>query len=196
MRLYEEYLNRHSITDVLVAKHCDSGSLILRTTDASIWTSRWLLLSIHWENHDHHPGQYKIDMSYPIHNGYVYEIFFDQYPTITKKWHEYEEHLINWATHIKGAVPVVDSIDITLAAWEMFVFSYDSWFSKQAPNDIKKSLFESINKNKPISYRHESYQDVLFYISKEHPSVMRFWKCEFLNRLYNYSYWLAELIKN
>jgi hypothetical protein len=193
MRLYEEYFKRHSIADVPVARHCSAGSLILRTTDPSIWKSRWVLVSMRWENHDHHPGQYQIGINYPIHDGYASDQLFTQSPSITKKWHEYEDFFLDWSSNLTAAVPVIGSHEVVLAAWEMFVFSYDSWFTRQ-PFEIKRSLFEGLDKDNPIHHRYQHYQDVAVFLSTHHPAVLRAWKYEVLARVQNYSDWLAAIV--
>lgn len=193
MRLYEEYFNRHLIVDVPVAHHCAVGSLILRTTDSSIWKSRWILVSIRWESHDHHPGQYQIGINYPIHDGYLHEQLFTQLPSVTKKWHEYEDFFLEWSGNLKAVVPVYGPYEIVLAAWEMFVFSYDSWFIKQ-PFEIKQSLFEGLNKENSVHLRYQHYQDVVIFLSTYHPAVLRAWKYEVLSRVQNYADWLVEIV--
>jgi len=195
MRLYEEYFKRHSIVDVPVAQHCSAGSLILRTTDPSIWKSRWVLVSMRWENHDYHPGQYQIGINYPIHDGYLNDQLFTQSLPVAKKWHEYEDFFLDWSSNLKAARPVIGPHEVVLAAWEMFVFSYDSWFIKQ-PFEIKRSLFEAVDKENPIHHRYQHYQDVAIFLSTHHPAVLRPWKYEVLARVQNYADWLAAIVDN
>ena len=195
MRLFEEYFKRHDIVDVPVVHHCAAGSLILRTTDPSLWKTRLLLVSIKWENHDHHPGQYIIDMNSPIHDGYLSETFFSKPSSIRKKWHEYEDFILDWCENLKGVKPVRGQKEIVLAAWEIFVFSYDSWFLKQ-PHEIKQILYEGLDVEKSIDYRFKHYQDVAIFLSTHHPAVLRTWRYEVLARVQNYADWLADIIDN
>jgi hypothetical protein len=193
MRLFEEYFKRHNIADVPVAHHCSTGSLILRTTDSSLWKNRWLLVTIRWVDHDHHPGEYHIDMNSPVHDGYLSETVFTKWPTNHKKWHEYEDFVMTWSENLKGVTPVRGVREVTLAAWEMFVFSYDSWFSRQ-PFDVKRMLFESLDKERPTDYRYQHYQDVAIFLATHHPAVLRAWKYEVLARVQNYADWLAAIV--
>lgn len=193
MRLFEEYFQRHKIDDVLVAHHCSTGALILRTTDSALWKNRWLLVTIRWADHDHHPGEYHIDMNSPVHDGFTTETIFTKWPTTKKKWHEYEDFLLGWAEKLKGVKPVRGVRNITLAAWEMFVFSYDSWFCRQ-PFEIKRMLFESLDKDKSADYRYQHYQDVAIFLATHHPAVLRAWKYEVLARVQNYADWLAVIV--
>lgn len=195
MRLFEEYFTRHNIADVPVVHHCTAGALILRTTDSSIWKNRWLLVTIRWEPHDHHPGQYRIDMNSPIHDGYASDSIFTKWPSLHKKWHEYEDFFLEWSEDLKAVEPVQGAKEVVLAAWEMFVFAYDSWFFRQ-PNDIKRMLFESLDKDRPVEYRHQHYQDVAIFLATHHPAVLRAWKYEVLGRVVDYADWLAKIVKS
>lgn len=195
MRLCEEYFKRHSINDVPVAYHCSAGSLILRTTDPSIWKSRWILISIAWENHDFHPGKYKIGFNLPIHDGYLDKLLFTQFPPTIKKWHEYEDFFIDWSANLEAVVPVVGLEEVFLAAWEMFVFSYDSWFNER-PDEIKRLLFDSLDKENTIHQRYQYCQHILTYLSTSHPETLKVWKYNVLVRVQNYSDWLAKIINN
>jgi hypothetical protein len=197
MRPFEEYFNRHDIKDVPVVHHCNgASSLILKTTDSSLWTSRWLLVTLKWEPHDHRPGRYAITARQPVHDGYLTEQFFLDFPQTYKKWDEYEDFLLEWCNSLKGVVPVVgDHYEVVLTAWEMFVYVYDSWFLKQ-PNDIKNSLFHGLDKEKPIKYRYQHYQDVIVFLSTHQPAILRAWKYDFLVLVSNYADWLAIILNN
>lgn len=194
MRIFEEYLNRHRI-NVPVAHHFGSGSLILRTFDSSIWKNRWILINIRWEDHDHHPGKYFIEMNSPVHDGYLSETVFSKWSSVMKKWHEYEDFLLDWVDGVNGVRPVLEEKEVTLAAWEMFVFAYDSWFMKQS-GDVKRILFESLDSDRPTNYRYQHFQDVAIFLATHHPAVLRVWKYEVLFRVNNYADWLGNLLKN
>src|SRR5271154_5207507 len=114
MRLFEEYLNRHKITDVPVVHHCTTGALILRTTDASVWNNKWVLVTIRWKHDDYHPGRYIIEMNSPVHDGFHTDTIFTQWPPIEKKWHEYEDFLLEWSDNLKGVKPVRGNKNIIL----------------------------------------------------------------------------------
>ena len=201
MRLYEEYFKRHGITDVPVVQHCSAGSLIIRSTDESrrFFSSRWVLFSIRWKDHDHHPGQYHISIDRPVHDGYQQDQLFTAvdlgfcHSPITLKWDLYESFVLDLASHLPPVAPVVGDQEVIMAAWEMFVFSYDSWFLKQ-PHSVKKLLFESLDKENPIQLRYQNYQDVIVFISTHHPAILRSWKYEVLARVQNYANWLAAIL--
>lgn len=194
MRLFEEYFQRHGI-NVPVAHHCNAGALILRTNDASLWKNRWLLVTINWEDHPHHPGQYVIRMNSPVHDGYSKASIFTKWPPVFKKWHEYEDFFLEWSARLKGATPVTGTKEVTLAAWEMFVFAYDSWFLRQPP-EVKRSLFDSLDKDNSLEARYIAYQDVAVFLATHQPAVLRTWKYDVLGSVQYYSDWLARLIEN
>ena len=186
MRIFEEYLDRHKI-DVPIVRHCNIGTLILRGDN------RWVTLSIKWENHDYHPGQYHINMNSPIHDGYLNEIIFTKNAPIYKKWDEYENFFLKWGQNYPRLKPISDPKEVVLAAWEMFVFSCDSWFSKK-DSDTKKLLFESLDKDNSIELRYKKYQEMLSIIEIDCPPMLRIWKYEVLVRTQNYAFWLATVL--
>lgn len=186
MRIFEEYLKRHNI-DVPIVRHCSIGTLILRGDN------RWAIMSIKWEHHDYHPGQYQIHINSPIHDGYMNEILFTKNSPIYKKWDEYENFFLKWDENYPRLKPIADPKEVVLAAWEMFVFSCDSWFSKK-DFKIKQLLFESLDKDNSLDLRYDKYQEMINYISDEYPLMFRIWKNEVLARTQNYSFWLAAAL--
>lgn len=195
MRPYEEYLKRHSITDLPIARHDARGSLLLRTTDSTMWKNRWIILNFQWIHNDHHPGHYQIEINYPIHDGYLSDKLFTQRMPINKKWDEFEDFFIEWSEILKGvkAVHNDDVRELQLAAWEIFVFAYDGWFQKQS-YEIKRILFESLDRDRKVDYRFRHYQDIGIYLATHHPAIVRAWKYEVLARVQNYSNWLAQIV--
>lgn len=195
MRPIEEYFARHGITDAPVAHHSESGALVLRTCDRQLWRNRWILVKIKWEDHPHHPGQYIVEMNSPVHDGYAKNQLFTHWPPIYKKWHEYEDFFLDWVNGLQGVVPVRGVKEVTLAAWEMFVFTHDGWFLKQQP-DTKRILFESLDKENSLEIRYARYQDVALFLSLHHPAILRSWKYEVLASVQDYSDWLARLVED
>jgi hypothetical protein len=194
MRLFEEYLQRHKITDVPMVHHCSVGTLVLRSVDPVLWKNKWAVVSIVWKVPDFRPGHYLIQINYPIHNGYLTATNFTKNIPIEKKWHEYEDFVLDWVSSLKGLKPIVGSQEKLLTAWEMFVFVYDGWFVKQ-PADIKVKLFNTLNKENSIETRYLNYKDIVIFLSTHYPAVMRTWKYEFLGGMQTYADWLACLIE-
>lgn len=191
MRLFEEYLNRHNIV-VPIIHHCNSGVVLLQSTDLSIQKNRWLIITIEWFQHEVRPGWYNISISSPIHNGFLSGDLFVNTPPIQKKWDEYEDYIFELRQSLKSVVPIQGSQEITLAAWEIFACVYDGWFVKQ-PFEIKQSLFESLDKEKSIEHRHEHYCEVLMFLSTHYLVVARTWKYDVLAKFHNYSDWFVKL---
>lgn len=186
MRLFEEYFQRHKI-DVPVAHHCLAGSLVLHTVPEK-WNCRWAILSIKWVDDPYHPGKYVIQLSTPIHNSQDGNYFEDR-PEIIKKWHQYEDFILDWC-HIAQGIPAQNFREATLITWEMFVYSHDRWF--QEHSDLQAGLFDSLDNENPKRY--ESYQNVAMMLSKQYPAVFERWKKEFLAKIQYYSEWLVRLI--
>jgi hypothetical protein len=196
MRLIEEYLCRHDITNVTLVHHCSNGSLLLQNIHPESWNSPWIILNIKWMNHDYHPGEYHFNINVPIHDScHSDSIFYHKVPTI-KKWHEYEDFLLQWIDDIKNDFkPIIGIKEVVLSCWEMFVYIYDSWFLDQK-DEIKSVLFESLDTESSIQDRYKSYQEIAAILSDKHPFVFRIWKYEVLSRTNKYANWLAVAINN
>ena len=185
MRIFEEYLKRNDI-DVPIVHHCNIGTLILRGDN------RWSLMNIKWQHHEYHPGQYEITIDSPIHDGHVSNVFFTKNRPILKKWDEYEDFFLNWGKNHPTLKPVFEVKEVMLSAWEIFVFSFDSWFSKKP--EFTNLLFESLDKDNPVDLRYKKQQELINLISVEYPNIFKIWRYEVLIRTQNYAFWLATLL--
>lgn len=193
MRIFEEYFQRHKIIDVPLVHHCSNGTLLLEADKQNPdWNSRWVLLTIKWVEDNHHPGEYLIELQTPNHD--CINKFFTT-TQVTKKWQEYEDFILQWGSSLDGLRPITNSREILITAWEMFIFMYDSWFTKQ-PATLKNKLFQSLDKENTLETRYSNYQDVAIFLATHHPAVMRIWKYEVLARVQNCANWLAHLIEN
>ena len=195
MRLFEEYFQRNQITQVPVVHHCAYGSLLLRTNDPSVWSSKWVLVNLKWQHNDSHPGKYHFDISLPVHDGFLKGSLFQRYPTVEKNWQDYEDFIISWSSNIYGVEPVLGTKEIFLCAWEMFVFMCDGWCMKQT-YEIKEFLFQTLNNENSIDKRFECYENIINIISIKQPSLIRTWRYEVLTRVQNYANWLAVMIQD
>ena len=186
MRIFEEYLNRHNI-DVPIVHHCNVGTLVLKSEN------KWLIMSIRWIGHDYHPGQYAIEINYPVHDGYENDCVFSKTNPIYIKWDEYEKFLLEWRNNKenKQFKPVFEPKEVVMAMWEMFVYSCDSWFAKK-DSVVKNLLFDSLDRDNDIDLRYKKYKEVLTHIDSS--SVNRIWTYEMLSKTQNYSFWLATAL--
>jgi hypothetical protein len=206
MKLYEEYLKRHSIKIPLV-EYCNSGSLILKTKDLSTWSSQWLLMFICWENHHAHPGSFRISIHSANHDSKLSA--YKKELEILLKWDEYEDFILNlevpvavkWTFNektlelveqLKFVSPVVGEDEATMAIWEMFVFAHDTWFCKQ-PDRIKNLLYNTLNADLTLKERYENCCGLSSLLSITNPHIYRIWKYDFLGKISDYSHWLAKI---
>lgn len=195
MRLQEEYFNRHKLVGVPLVEHSSHGALLLRTFDPDVWQSRWILLSIEWNDNQYHPGHYQVDFNMPIHDGHIKGRLFSRLFPTKLAWDEYEDFFLNWSRQLKSTRPVSGSREVVLCAWEMFVYCYDSWFLKQQ-SELKEMLFDSLDMDRTLSARYISYQDTLIQLSTHHPAVLKAWKYEVLAQVQHYSDWLVKLVES
>lgn len=206
MRLYEEYLKRHNIQDVQFAHHANQSSLCLAIDSLNVWQNilkqnivqkmpKYAILQIKWENNEHHPGLYYVTISYPVHDGYLNDSIFSTYRIATLKWQDYESFVLNNLNeHLDGARIFHDFLEISIAAWEMFVLAYDSWFNKQT-GDIKYLLYESLDKDNDLEKRWGYCQEILRQLQTINPVTFRCWKYDVFVKINNHSEWLANLIE-
>jgi len=204
MRLYEEYLQRHQLTDIPVVHHCQAASVLLEINDMDLFSSilerdlssnmpPYGILNLIWEHKDHHPGHYEIFFSHPLHDGYKNNPF-STFLISTIKWHEYESYVLGFCDRVNGVTPVRDQRLISLAAWEMFVYSYDHWFFSQS-GEIKYLLFESLDKDNGYEKRLGFCQELVRKLSINNSPVVRVWKNEVCNKVQYHADWLANLIE-
>lgn len=206
MRLYEEYLKRHNIKNVPLAHHCSQASLLLAVDSPSVWQNllkhkilnkmpRYAILQIRWDHNDHHPGQYNFSINCPVHDGYLNDSIFSTTTIAIVKWHEYEYFILNNLMEIMQGVRVFhDFNEVTIAAWEMFVLAYDSWFNKQN-GEIKYLLFESLDRDNNLEKRWGFCQELLHRLQISNPVVFRCWKYDVLSRIGCHAEWLANLVE-
>lgn len=183
MKLYEEYLKRHNL-DISLVRYCSSGSVIVKGEN-----NTWILITIKWIDDIAHPGEYHIDFLVPKYNTISNELFEKLVPTTKKKWDDYEDYILGLMRSLKKVKPVQSS-DIILVAWEMFVYCYDNFFTSQ-PSNIKEILFKSLDKDNPDRY--EYYKDMTYYLALSYPNTMRIFRKEIIEKIEDYSEWLVKL---
>jgi hypothetical protein len=196
MRLSEEYFQRHAITGVPLVRYEDTGAVILRMRDPTYWQSSWLLVTTRWTDGGVHPGKYVVEFYSPIHNGYIGQHLFKKCNAKAVEWDEYEDYFLNWSRAVAGdRMPsaVRAGKDVTLTAWEMFVYIYDGWFARQE-SELRHFVDRCLDTDLPPAVRYAGYQNCVIYLTARYPSVLKAWKCEVLALVQHYSGWLAGLV--
>lgn len=141
MQLVEEYLNRHNLNNVPLMKHIvDVGYVFSRKETSSNIT--WTVLQINYVEQEAHPGYYQITITKPRHNGFTEGVMFEKSENIRIEWGDYEAWMLNWMNKNKKTIVPETNNSAVLTAWEMFVYSCDSWMSLHSRNE---DLFQSLN---------------------------------------------------
>ena len=190
MYLQEEYLKRHGITDVPIINHVTNGSLLLKIDPG------YLLMTIAWADNNRHPGNYLINHYTPIHNGYVNGFYFNKIVDECEiEWDGYYSYILNWS---KGHInPILDSKELILSAWEIFVFIFDGKLANLIPNAVlDRLIYKSLDEDLTMDQRFYGYQECLTYMSIEFPFILKAFKYNLLPHVQNYCYWLAKLTKD
>lgn len=189
MKLYEEYLARHRL-EVPVISHCTTGSVFLRT---GMMAFPYSFLKIFWVENSRGPGNYVITHVHPIRDGF-YEKgqIFERISSVNLYWDQYEDYLLEWADNCVGR-PVRSDVSF-FAAWEMFVYIFDSWFKNQ-PQILKTVLFETLDEDNSHNVRMQSYKEICNYMAVHTPAILKVWREEILIWVGCYSGWLSRLIE-
>jgi len=208
MRLYEEYFKRHKINDVPLVHHVNNSCIVFRTKDYKIWydllsidtivSSNFTLpsagiLNIKWIYSDHHPGHYEVSLHCQIHDGYINDKIFMNKMISNIKWHDYESFIHSCMKNFMNVDLVRDKDEAFVLCWEMFVASYDSWFSKQG-GEIKYMLFQTLDEELDTATRIDFIAEILKKLAYTSPGVFRNWKYEVLNKVQYFADWFLELI--
>ena len=219
MRLYEEYLSRHKISVPLV-HHCNSLVCVLGVADKSVWprfvmavegsvgnvrdvggsiatlqASVWknFVLRIKWVNSSSRPGEYLITIESPVHDAGGTTGFFHTVYGFALRWHDYESALESACRELAGCRTYSSHADLTLALWEMFVYSHDTWFCRQG-GEIKYLLYNTLDDERKKSDRISCVGELVRKIGFTSQSAVRSWHNDFLSMTSHANQWMLNLI--
>jgi hypothetical protein len=153
MNIIEEYSARININYPL-AYHAESSFLILKSSSKERWGSNWCVLSSNWENGYNGPGFYRLRLSSPkIGCSFEQKIqsLNNVHFCLERSWFDYEKFFYEWNPHGSGLFPVFGD-NAMIAAWEIFIFAKEAWFSSQIAS-FRDSLFETLNPSLSVSQR-------------------------------------------
>ena len=185
MKLHEEYLARHGLK-IPVVNYCTSGSLFLRGKGT---TYPYTFLKIFWTENSRSPGNYVITHLRPIRDGFHKDSqIFSRISSISVYWDQYEDYLRAWA--VNCSTESVPPENCLFAAWEMFVYIFDSWFKNQSQS-LKAVLFDTLDADNSYEARLRSYREICSYMAIHTPTILKVWREEILIWVGCYSGWLA-----
>lgn len=189
MRLYEEYLARHSL-NVLVPPHVSNGTIFLRHESPSV--VHWKIIQIAYQPNSTHPGKYVIQTQIPIRNSVAAGLrsIMNVSTAEEVEWDEYEDYFLELSKNLDGYKVAKDIKEITLFAWEMFVYILDELLVKYAEN---ASLFKSLNTTLSDTERYLAYSDFLAWITQRSSLILEAWK-KMLAHIRNNCYWFSNIL--
>lgn len=201
MQLYEEYLGRHAINMPLV-KHCAQGFLFFkRHADNGF---HWHILQINWMPNTRGPGTYSIKLKRPRRNSTLgknhpiaidFEQIEDERVIAWDKYEDYFYKQIIGSSFFNPNHVVKDFKEITLTAWEMFIFSNDAYFSRNIRNFNDDLLFKTLDFNATINSRFNHYKNYI----KNHLEMngpFKSWIVDINSYQHSYCHWLVNIISN
>jgi len=187
MHLYEEYLARHCIT-LPVVKHTGQGYVFFRENESDSWR----IASIVLQEQKQGPSNYCIRVFKPVRGGDKYFSLFAVYEENDVEWDDYEDFVLEWS-NVLSNFKIATSSEAFCAAWEMFVYANDEWFSKNIPLDI---LYGTLDEDLLTTERMHNIYECVQSMSYKSPSRHRVWQDDVMNLVENYAYWLCDIIKN
>ncbi len=207
MRIYEEYLNRHSITDVPVIHHCQNAAFVVKFNDKESWhdfasvsedfvrnSTPFAVFQISWISANVRPGEYMLSLKSPIHDAFGSSGYFNNIFSERVKWHNYETALISICDRLSGSLIYDQGLDLIMALWEMFVYSHDSWFCRQG-GDIKYILYQTLDKDIQIAHRASCIQEMLRKLGNVNANLVKVWRNEYLCYTQTETMWFIRLVK-
>jgi hypothetical protein len=191
MKLHEEYIARHGLKMPMI-NHCARGSLFFHPPDPTIYP--YSFLKIFWLENSRGPGSYAITHISPVHNGFYEEgKILNIISSKNLYWDQYEDYFINLITNPIGRP--ISSVNSLFAAWEMFVYIFDSWFKNQSQS-IKSVLFHTLDKDNSYDIRIQNYNLICSYMAIHSPTILKLWKEEILIWVSCYSDWLFDFFES
>ena len=194
-----EYFKRHLINIPLVKQIPSHGYLLARDESEKV---SWTLFYIRREGNLDSPVSYSIRSGPPFHNVYTainegQSVFCGHYQVADfyKKIRltEYEDFFYEWPTH-HGFKPLFGDKEITLAAWEAFVYAYDAHLVKQACYKTFSEMFHQIlDYSQPIDVRHRNYVHFSKMIDMR-AEPFKTWSNNVNDLLTNYCTWAEGLV--
>lgn len=177
MNIFEEYASRRKIS-YPIAYHANDSLLILKV-DKNKWgsTGNWCVLSVFWDPNPHHPGTYNFHLrSTGFSNDQSILLLNKSHFTINRSSFDYEKFFYQWKPQKRGLFPVFGN-DALLAAWEIFVCSYEKHFLNRT-SFIKEKFFATMNPESSCEARLSSCE---YLISLESFSNIKgIWNDKFL----------------
>lgn len=195
MHIHEEYAARHTL-EVPIVKHYPTGYLFIKNLE----TDDWVVFSHQWQEVPHRPGNYSLRDWSPAYchsksskDQYLRVRSFDD----KMRWHEFEPYILKWVERTRQEVKnrqcriISSKEEITLSAWEMFVFAKNDYFAGLKSPLVGDLLFGTLNVSLTLKERHQKYEQL---IAKLDGALFETWKKDLQTYLDNYSHWLVELI--
>lgn len=195
MYLHEEYIKRHNL-EVPLVRYSEYVNLFLRTKDF-----KWQVLSGEWREDDRHPGKYFFRWLRPKHNSYTEREWFEDIADFDPiYWDQYEDFIYKWIrssrfTRQSGFYAVEDEPEVSLTAWEIFLYTHDGWLARNVEDPAFSHLvMESTRRDKDCHERYGDYMLALEMIANE--GIMDNFNCRISTYTWSYSNWLAKIIND
>lgn len=166
MDLQQEYFKRHSITTPLVVHPDNDGnySLVLKNLNCLKGRQpRWLVVRITYYKQENHPPYYKFIISVPQHDAASTGDPLKQAWERKVYWDEWEQFVLEWTEHNRGELLPINGQELSLALWEMFQYSHDSWLAS-ITDRLKDRLYTAVDDTATVEERLAATKEVEEYL--------------------------------
>lgn len=163
MRLHEEYIHRHKL-NVPVVRYDSTSQVVLHSKATPL---QWRIITCRWRTHGSRPrpGYFEVCCKSPVHNGYYKEhTLIDIISPKSFHWEEYEGGILSIIDHLKMDFEAVKEKESLLAAWQIFIFIYDSWLANNMNYGFMGCVSESVDFDLDLSSRQSAYKKSLSYL--------------------------------
>jgi hypothetical protein len=180
MKLQEEYLSRHKLTDVPLIYHTKNSSVILK-----LCVRPQVILNIRWGD----PGNYQLHYLTPNHNSYLHGKYFSKFNAgHVLQYQDYTTFINRWAKHINFTP--IDATQVRFAIIEMFMFCFDGWLCKSGMEDL---IYSTIDPSLDDATKLRNVEEFEKEFKKE--QFYEVYKTVFCKYADSYAGWLADLIR-
>jgi hypothetical protein len=184
MKLQEEYLSRHKLTDIPLIYHTKNSSVILR-----LYARPQIILNIRWISGKGVPGHYQFHYLTPNHNSYLDGKYFSKFNAEhVLQYQDYTTFITSWAKNLNFTP--IDAMQVKFAIIEMFMFCFDGWLCKSGMEDL---IFNTIDPSLDDATKLQNIKEFEDDFKKE--EFYDVYKTVFCKYTDSYAGWLADLIK-
>jgi hypothetical protein len=176
MHLYQEYLTRKKIDKELI-RYADKSLIFINDLSNKV-------LIIEKKVSNNGPNKFVFLKLKPDKG------FLRSFESFEVEWDEYENYIYKNLISNKNAI--LDSEDVFIFGWQLFVSCNDSFFSS---NICYEKLYSTIDYSLSKQDKINNINNFIIFLNSDYKTIYNSWLIMKKN-IDNYSYWLARLVND